>query len=497
MAVSPPKSAKNTKTATTVLPRKLITGIQTVDLSTKKGTDVSLPDSAPFYLNSTIASVRSAANAYEAMRALVKISGDVAMAVTSYVRLADTDLNYRVYDAAHQLSSDGMLVLRSLLASFDNLNDYTYGYDDRMPMAIISESMLMEVMMTGACAMELVLDKARLPFRLQPVSPSKLKWRISTVDIGNGVSYKIIPWQQAQGVTVLLDIPTFFTARLDHDVTVTYPKPPMESAINSAIFSSEVIQDIRRVVRRSGHSRLLITLDTEKLLGSAPVDVRGDPTKMQTWLEDVRASLESQLAELNPESGLVVFDSIKAEYLNSEIGASADYGPLVDIVDGQLATALRTPPSILGKRMGGSQNVSSSESLLFLKHVEGLHKSVESVFSRALTLAIRLLGFDGYVKAEYSPVNLRPKEELEAFMQMKQARVLERLSYGFYTDQEAAEELGTGMLSPTAQPLSGTRFYGNSQAAMDPTAIANGGDPAKRALTGNNATPKKAGGKSQ
>ena len=495
MAVAPKKTSS--KSQPLVLPRKLVAGIQTVDISTGKGVDIPLPDSAPFYFNTDISSVRTASNAYDAMRALVKISGDVAMSVTSYVRLANTEMRFKVYDATHQLSADGMITLRSWLASLSYLNDYTYGYDDRIPLAGISESMLMEIMLTGACAMELVLDKARLPFRLQPVSPSKLKWRITPLDIGNGVSHKITPWQQAQGQTIMLDVPTFFTARLDHDVTLTYPKPPMESALNAAVFSAEVIQDIRRTVRRSGHSRLLMTINTELLIKAAPLDVRGDTTKLQAWMEDVRLNLETQLAGLNPESGLVIFDTMKAEYLNSEIGASADYSPFVDIVDGQLATALRTPPSILGKRMGGSQNVSSSESLLFLKHVEGLHKPVEAVFSRAMTLAMRLFGFDGYVEAKYSPVNLRPKEELEAFAQMKQSRVLELLSLGFLTDQEAAEELGTGMISPTAMPLSGTMFYGQTKQAMDPAAMANGGDPARRALTGNNDTPKKAGGASQ
>ena len=80
---------------------------------------------------------------------------------------------------------------------------------------------------------------------------------------------------------------------------------------------------------------------------------------------------------------------------------------------------------------------------------------------------------------------------------MKQARVLELLSLGFLTDQEAAEELGTGMRSSTAPALSGTQFYGKTTAAMDPAAMANGGDPAKRAVTGNKPTPTKAGGKSQ
>ena len=492
----PQKKTTAGKQDALVLPRKLVAGIQTVDPSTNRGVDIPLPDQAPFYFNSDISSIRTSADAYSAMRALVKISGDVAMAVTSYIRLADTPINFKVYDAAHQLSDDGMTVLRSFLASLETLNDYSYGYDDRLGISSISNISLLELMLTGACAVELVLDKARLPFRLQPVSPSKLKWRVSQLDTGNGVNHKIIPWQQAQGVTVMLDVPTFFTARLDQDVTLVYPKPPLESALNAAVFSAEVMQDIRRTVRRSGHSRLLVTINTELLLKSAPLEVRGDAVKLQTWMEDVRTSLESQIAGLNPESGLVVFDSITADYLNSEIGASSDYGPFMDIVDGLQATALRTPPSILGKRMGGSQNISSSESLLFLKHVEGIQRPVQTMISRALTLALRLYGFEGYVKAEYSPVNLRPDSELEGFKQMKQARVLELLSLGFLTDQEAAEELGTGPRAPGSPELSGTMFYAQNF-TPDPTATHNGGDPARRALTGNNDTPKKAGGRSQ
>lgn len=496
MAKAPTKKPSTaSKGQPLTLPRKLVAGIQTVDLSTNRGIDIPLPDAAPFYFNTDISSIRSLSDAYSAMRALVKVSGDVSMAVTSYIRLANTDIKFKVYDASHQLSDNGTMVLKSFLASLQYLNDYTYGYDDRIPMVGLSEISLFEIMVTGACSMELVLDKARMPFRLQPVSPSKLKWRIGAVDTGNGVNHKIIPWQQLQGQTVILDVPTFFSARLDQDVTLTYPKPPLESALNAAVFSAEVMQDIRRAVRRSGHSRLLVTLNTEQLVKAAPLDVRGDSSKMQEWMESVRLSLEQQIAGLNPESGLVVFDTVQAAYLNSEIGSSADYSPFMDVVDGQTATALRTPPSILGKRMGGSQNISSAESLLFIKHVEGIRKPVESMLSRALTLAIRLLGFEGYVTATYDPVNLRPPDELEAFKQMKQARVLELLSLGFLTDQEAAEELGTGMRAPGAPPLSGTMFYGQSAASMDPAAVANGGDPAKRALTGD--APKKAGGKSQ
>jgi hypothetical protein len=133
--------------------------------------------------------------------------------------------------------------------------------------------------------------------------------------------------------------------------------------------------------------------------------------------------------------------------------------------------------------------VTSTESLLFIKTAAGLHAPVESVLSRALTLAVRLFGFDGYVKVRFSPINLRPSQELEAFRQMEQARILEALSLGFLTDQEAAEALGYGPRAPGAPPLSGTMFYGQKQQTEPPSPNA---DPARRALTTD--APKSGGG---
>jgi hypothetical protein len=48
--------------------------------------DTPLSDTAPFYFNSSVSAVRTAANAYDAMRALVRINGDMSMTVASYVR---------------------------------------------------------------------------------------------------------------------------------------------------------------------------------------------------------------------------------------------------------------------------------------------------------------------------------------------------------------------------------------------------------------------------
>jgi hypothetical protein len=118
--------------------------------------------------------------------------------------------------------------------------------------------------------------------------------------------------------------------------------------------------------------------------------------------------------------------------------------------------------------------------------------------SRALTLAVRLYGADVYVKFRFDPIDLRPESELEAFRVLRQSRVLELLSLGFLTDQEAAEELGTGPRGPNAPELSGTMFKEKSgtgfQNSSDPEPTPND-DPMGRSLQPD--TPSKAGGESQ
>jgi hypothetical protein len=105
---------------------------------------------------------------------------------------------------------------------------------------------------------------------------------------------------------------------------------------------------------------------------------------------------------------------------------------------------------------------------------------LQEILSKAFTLAVRLFGMDVTVDFQFDDINLRPELETEAFRAMKQSRVLEQLSLGFITDDEAALEL-TGQLTPVGfKPLSGTNFQAPSAqgGAQNPLTTADGANPA-------------------
>lgn len=136
--------------------------------------------------------------------------------------------------------------------------------------------------------------------------------------------------------------------------------------------------------------------------------------------------------------------------------------------------------------------------MVFLKVASSIRKPVEDVMSRALTLGCRLYGENVYVRFEFDPIDLRPENEVEAFRVMRQARILELLSLGLISDDEAFVELGIGYAPAGYKPISGTNFYGgasqNSSADQASKASPNS-DPQGKALQGD--STKKAGGASQ
>lgn len=135
----------------------------------------------------------------------------------------------------------------------------------------------------------------------------------------------------------------------------------------------------------------------------------------------------------------------------------------------------------------------SVETLVYLKSAKALQTPVQTVMSRILTLACRLLGSNVYVWFRMDPLDLRPDHELEAFLTMRDSRILDRLSLGLISDDEAAIEMDCFPRPPGAPNLSGTMFRDKSVPAET-----NPGDtPMGRDLQPDKDAPRKGGGRSQ
>lgn len=426
------------------------------------------------------------------LRSLYETDGLLSSAVSGLVSIAATQYRLQAYQTGTgEFSREGLQAAESVCALLNTLHDYSSGYSDQKSINSLVSILLLELALVGSVGVELILDNARFPRKLAVFAGDTIVW----VSDGKGGKY---PAQRPKGgqkgnaTLVELNIPTVWVADLGGTADTVYAVPPLSSAIQRLGHYSDFISDLWRVVKQSGVPRTTVELDYEKVMMSAPPEVKADPDKVKDYLDSVRAQIETQLKNLAPEDCLVYYNIAKVDLLKSD-GEKADFTELLQNLSGLAATALKTSPTQLGLRLGGSQNVASTEAMLLTKYARSLQKAVEEVLSRALTLAIRLLGVDAYVQFSLDEPDLRPASELEAFKSLQQNRILELLSLGRVTDDEAQSMLGLGSLPETAEELSGTKFY---QAKAMQTLPSGNDDPNGRGVASRE-TPKSSGGKDQ
>ena len=400
------------------------------------------------------AAYRFGADTNTVIRDFARVSPEMSAAVFANIRVGIPEKYIAIArNAEGEFDEEATRFVMNLLRYMDGTPDYINGFTQVSTLRSVAESLAKQGQLQGAMAMELVLDKQRLPSMFRPLPVEQIFW------FGDGAAVK--PKQRVGGQDLDLDVPTFFYTSLDQVLTDAYAQSPLEAAVQPVIAATNHLNDMRRLCQRSAYARYDIILDSEKVTNMMPAEVLNDPdpNAKSTWINGVFASAQQAISDLGPEQALVHFDYFTIEYVKGDPGDMPETFDTVNNIYGtKVATGAKTPPSVIG--LGATnQSISSSETLMFMINANGMVRlKLQEIFSKALTLAARLMGYDVTVSFEYDDIELRPAGELEAYKAQKQSRILTQLSFGFITDAEAGLRL-TGQLPPKGfKPLMGTQF---------------------------------------
>lgn len=402
--------------------------------------------------NTDLLSMRSGTTTKSTIRDLSLVSPDMSASVWAYQRMVVTkNFTGVAYNLDGTPNPEATSALHQVITRMNYLTDYAEGFTNVSGLHAVGEMLALELRRYGSCSAELVLDKARLPSRIQPISTTQLEFYEDTK--GN-----LYPVQKAASGDINLDIPTFFYESIDQDLLSAYSDSPMEAALQATLADAEFTNDVRRVIKRALHPRLDAEVLWEDFRKSIPPEIAGDAAKIREYQNAYIAAIEETVNGLEPDDALVHFSTVEFSYLNNgNVSLNNEYETLQKMSNAKMATGTKAPPAVLGHG-SGSQNVASSESMLFVKYCGGIQLKLNSLLSRAFTLGVRLLGYDVYVQFEFEAIDLRPSTELEAFRAQKQSRILDLLSLGLVSDEEASIDL-TGRLPPKGyENKSGTMF---------------------------------------
>lgn len=431
-------------------------------LTTTRPSADALPRSDRRLVNTDILSYRNGRDTPTVTRDFVASSPELSSAVYTSIRIGIPE-NYAAVarNMDGSFNGDATNLLQQLLTRFDVVGNYEDGFSGTWSLKSVAEALARELQIYGSMGCEVVLGKDRLPARLQPISTTQIKF------IPDGKMLK--PIQEIGQDKIDLDVPTFFYASLDQDLLNPYSTSPLEPALKAVIFAESFINDLQKILGKVIHPRQKVRIDEEKFRKNMSPEAQVDEKAAREEMSALLSEIENKINNLNPEDALVYFDSLGFEVENAaSSGLSDEYTVLREIANGRLASGAKTMPSVLGISAGqASSNIASTEAAIYLKSVDSvIRQKLNEMFSRMLTLSLRLFGLDVYVEFRYAALSLRSEPELEAFLQTRQMRILEQLSLGLISDEEASLIL-TGKLPPAGYvPKSGTMFKGGAPGAQ-------------------------------
>lgn len=403
--------------------------------------------------NTDLTTYRSANDTRTVMRDLGASNPDLSATINSYLRVGiPSTYTVMARDPDGVINVEATKLAQELLRRLTYLGDVSLGYNPVSDLQSLSESLAKELLLYGSMGLELALDKQRLPLYLNAVSVTKVQFK----EEDGGV----FPIQVIAGKEISLDIPTFFYLSVDQDLLTAYSSSFMEPAIQAVLADTAFLNDLRKSMQRVIQPRLIATIIEDRVKASAPPEIAADPVKMGELYAGLIEQMTEVLDGLQPEDALVSFDSVTYSMLKSETGGSGSVADTLQMVqkliESKLAAGAKSMPAVLGRDSSGTAATTST--MLFLKNAEIIRTKLNTIYSRMMTQALRLMAQDVYVEFQYAQLDLRPQAELEAYRVMAQSRTLELLSLGLISDEEAAITL-TGNLPPDGyKPLSGTMF---------------------------------------
>ena len=402
---------------------------------------------------------RQGATTLKVIQDLTRVSPDLSAAVSAFLRVGIPE-NYMAVatNPDGSFNREATALAMQILARMDFLPDYLTGFSQTGTIRSLAESMGKELIQSGACMMELVLDKGRMPSKFSPIPTASIEW----YQDGTGLK----PKQVVSGTRLDLDFPTVIYTSIDQPLTSAYPESPIESAVQPVLASMTFLNDLRRVCARHVYPRYDVSLDEDKLRTRIPPTIAADPDKLAEFLNEILAEVEDVINNLGVEDALSHFDFMSIKYIEGATDVPQTFETVKDIYNSKVATGARAMPSILG-HSSASQNIASTETMLFLLSANGMIRlKLQEVLSKGMTLAVRLFGMDVTVKFQFDSIELRPESELEAFKVMKQSRILELLSLGFITDDQASMLLCRQLTPAGYTPKTGTMFH-TAKATVD------------------------------
>ncbi len=292
----------------------------------------------------------------------------------------------------------------------------------------------------GGMACEVVVNNDLSDIEdVYPIPPSEIRWVLERRD----GRQKWIPYQCVNGKKIDLSKANF----------LWIPFNPKASPEGSLLFAPAVpaadmqlmfFESSQSVLYRVGCPRYDININKERLIASAPADVKASKEKTKSYIKSAFADTAAQFRNMSAENDIIHTDDITIKTIGGESSAYFQgIGAYADIIDVQMMNAVKTLGTLMNRRSSGSYALSTVEFKVIVDMLEPRQRAEKRLVESIARIWLRVHGYNASVKYTPNPIEWQTMLDKIDYSLKNQQFYRRAEEYGHISPDEAAQKINS------------------------------------------------------
>lgn len=288
----------------------------------------------------------------------------------------------------------------------------------------------------GGMACEIVIKEDLSDIEdIYPIAPSTIEWKL---EARNGKQVWV-PYQNVNAKHIDLSKANFLWIPFNPKIT---PEGSLlfAPAVPAADMQLMFFESSQSVLYRVGCPRYDIKLNKERLVNSAPSEVKSNTANLKVYIKDTYSAVRAQFENMSAENDIVHTDDIEINTIGGESSAYFQgIGAYAEIIDIQMMNAVKVLATLMNRRSSGSYALSSVEFQVIVKMLEPRQRAEKRLVEDIARLWLRVHGYNATVK--YTPNPIEWEKMLDKIEYALKNQEFNRRSeeYGYISQDEAAK----------------------------------------------------------
>lgn len=366
----------------------------------------------------------------ETLKIIRDLNPDASMALWNFLRIGNTGHEVEAVRPDGEIDEEGTRILNEYAPNLGAL--YGGGTDQLINVLMLTS------FTQGAVSLEVeVNEQLDGIVDFHAVDPATLDFRTNE----ETKTLELVQ-RQTDGTYKLMNPETVFYYPIDPDVSDPHGRSPILPVLQIIFFQVEVMKSLQKVIHHQGYERFDISVVEESIIENLPPHIQnGSPEEINTFVQSFVESVQSQMADLEPDDDFFHTNSVEIKTVGGTRNATVNAEAVIKVINQQVVTSLKHLPILLGRNESTTETHGTVQWQVFISGIETIRRGIKRLLERAMNVTLQIHGIQGRARVTFN--ELMVEDELKAAQteETKTNTKITQVNQGWISNDQAANEM--------------------------------------------------------